>query len=56
MIFIPMLQEEVNNPALKFNLQVQEYHTNILQVLPVSDELQYLDEELAKAFPPHFAL
>lgn len=27
-----------------------------LRLLPVSDELEYLDEELAKAFPPHFAL
>lgn len=23
---------------------------------PVSDKLEYLDEELAEAFPPHFAL
>lgn len=27
-----------------------------LRLLPVGDELQYLDEELSKAFPPHFAL
>lgn len=33
---------------------VCEQHT--FAAAPVGDELEYLDEELAEAFPPHFAL
>lgn len=39
-----------------FHIHMAVYEPNTIIAAPVGDELEYLDEELAKAFPPHFAL
>lgn len=39
-----------------FQIHMAVYEPNTIIAAPVGDELEYLDEELAEAFPPHFAL
>lgn len=39
-----------------FQIHMALYGPHQIITAPVSDELENLDEELAEAFPPHFAL